>query len=759
MNNKKCDHAKSNPNEETAQSDSKRGKKSRNQKKLEAANKFHRDSQSRRSNVSFLTKASFLSKARVADKVESDTKKSDKFRERTPNVEERTSAQKDSKTAMLKERMTAKSGVSCTSKQDSKTAMLEEKMNSRHSSGAQSDSKAAMLTKRMDAKRFPSQSEHKASIGDKLISTEKLALSPIAETAKVSEEKNETSADGHERIIITTPEPKPKKPRSGVQRAVRAMLNALSCTNTRTLEAPTNNIIDKTVEDKEQQEEEETIERPEEEDTEEPIEEYTEEPEEEVYEEPIEEDTEEPEEYEDQEEVTSEQTMATYREEALYTSESGKNFAAETEAESLDGTIDSSLREHDDEFAEVNECEDSEEEYEEENERTEEKNEQSDEELGDDLNVHKAVRMPDQDPESVRTPALQKPKMHKLSKSLKQYMAEYQWKVASSGGLILPLYLQRECHDAENMIEDYSLEKVLTEWNCIRDFYDENQLQLLSSSDYEIVHVELNEDVRNVSLGRGVFAETLLAKEILTDEYVAIKILHEADDPWGLYREFTMLAKARKILGQAAPKFKGFLQVKRQSRYAPPEIKKDIHYFPVMEFCSLIPDSNMAMTMEYAVEQHKRGVKYFSKRQWARICLSLLDQVYTLERNDIHHLDLKGDNILLRYIADEVVPVIIDYGVARDAAPSDNCDTLFDPHPESDKLFPQTAPELFRQNYPLPTSDLFSVALAILEVNDAVFKVNKLDTMMKEYRSMTPETRLKYNKLKPMVHKILKKFL
>ena len=318
------------------------------------------------------------------------------------------------------------------------------------------------------------------------------------------------------------------------------------------------------------------------------------------------------------------------------------------------------------------------------------------------------------------------------------------------------LDLKRDCCSKEQLREDPELEEFLTKWDGVNDIYEEEQLSLLCSSDYTLI-TSLR---KLVTIGSGKTCRTLLAREKSTNELVIIKIVKKKYCTMGeMILEHTMQMMAHKAIGKHAPKIKGWLQVHPDSPLAFSD-KERIRYFPVMEFCSVIQDQPVALTLSQAIEEHNSGNKILSKKEWANVCMRLLELCNELQENNIHHLDLLTTNILLRFSEeDEVFPVLIDYGMAMRSEGNPQGEVLYDPAFEDIEEHPQVAPELYRQNHPLPSSDIYSVSYALGRINDHVLQLPEFSSTLSWYRDLEPSSRPNFADFYSRVQSNLNKYL
>ena len=214
-----------------------------------------------------------------------------------------------------------------------------------------------------------------------------------------------------------------------------------------------------------------------------------------------------------------------------------------------------------------------------------------------------------------------------------------------------------------NMIQDNSLEfeedlettdplfRALINANKeLKAYFGESVPKILNGAHYKVTSV----------VGRGSQGLVMLARNTADGKLYVIKMSNRLSNPNVVYRflkEFMFQEHAHSVLQGtcAVPEPKGFIRVEEGG---------GIIYMMVSEFCSVIPDAEAALSMNQAIKEHMNHKPILSLTEWRDVCVSLIDAVNTLQSNDIYHIDLKTDNILLQFIDDTVHPVIIDFGIS-----------------------------------------------------------------------------------------------
>ena len=312
--------------------------------------------------------------------------------------------------------------------------------------------------------------------------------------------------------------------------------------------------------------------------------------------------------------------------------------------------------------------------------------------------------------------------------------------IQTDDGLVFDL--AKDC--ATKPLHDPNMDRMREVW---RDINPKEKLPLLSSCQYSIVTSE----GKPVVIGNGSGKKLILAKENETQELVVIKISDDKDDALELVREFGMQNKAFDVLDGniGSPVFRGFLQVVRSSSFSG---KGNVRYFPVCEFCPAVSQLPFSLTVEQALDEHKQGRSLLTKDEWISMIQELLDAAKTYKENNICHLDINLNNVLLVFIEDRVFPVIIHYEFARNLNyKTRNGEPVFPPS-NVFRLHPHTAPELIELDHPLETSDLYSIAYIIRAINNQVLHCERLEWELRPYFDSEPQERYTNLSFKIMFH-------
>ena len=171
----------------------------------------------------------------------------------------------------------------------------------------------------------------------------------------------------------------------------------------------------------------------------------------------------------------------------------------------------------------------------------------------------------------------------------------------------------------------------------------------------------------------------------------------------------------------------------------------------VQQFCGVFPGSAVSLSLETALHEAQRNNELCSKKELEDISLKLLCAAQQLQTNSIHHLDIKGDNILLQLMGRELKIILIDYGSAFGTWSSGKR-SILQHCANAAQHFPQTAPELFILPRPFATSDFYSVAYMIMKISNVTGNT-KLGQEMESYRRVPPIKRKGFNNIYNTVKK------
>ena len=299
-----------------------------------------------------------------------------------------------------------------------------------------------------------------------------------------------------------------------------------------------------------------------------------------------------------------------------------------------------------------------------------------------------------------------------------------------------------EPHDRDVQIE-----------NCLsinQHRFNDLRINLLSGKDYELT-TEFTRGKPRL-LGEGTYGAVLLARDRGTNNYVVLKFIKkEHGQIEDIINEYSMQRKASKILraGCKTPNIVGIMKLSETSalnRYFN-------EYILVQEFCSSTPSSQFSMTVEEALEEHKRGKQIFSQKQWQHICLQLVSAAHQLNKGGIMHLDLKANNTLLQIRRNQLIVCVIDYGMAMGPKERVKRDTIFD----KSCINQYYGIEMFIYPYPFKYSDMYLISNIIEIVAKSVMRNKGLEDEMRFYRAVFPAVRDSDEVLKLKIKALYKK--
>ena len=314
--------------------------------------------------------------------------------------------------------------------------------------------------------------------------------------------------------------------------------------------------------------------------------------------------------------------------------------------------------------------------------------------------------------------------------------------IATADDLVIDL--AKDC--TRKALYDPNMDRMQEAW---REIHPREKLPLLSSSDYTVI----TSGGKPVVIRFGNQGKVILAKENQTQDLVVIKISDYNKDAVDLVVEFGMQNIAHDVLYGCigAPVFRGFLQVLRSS---PLSNERNFRYLPVCEFCPVVPQLPFSLTMQQALDEHKNGRSLITRDEWISIIHELLKAQKTFERNNICHLDLNLNNVLILFMEDRVFPIIIDYGCSRMLnSKNKSGEPIITASVFDTKLHhPHTAPELFELDHPLPTSDLYSIAYIVSCINQDILHCERLLWELRNYLNSKPHERYTHLTFKIKFH-------
>ena len=212
---------------------------------------------------------------------------------------------------------------------------------------------------------------------------------------------------------------------------------------------------------------------------------------------------------------------------------------------------------------------------------------------------------------------------------------------------------------------------------------------------------------QSVKVSQGVFGVVLLGIDKGNNCLVALKLFRKyaGCNLKSMLIEIGMATKAHYYLHQKSVKYLALLKLRNDSYWA----RDYQQYVSVCEFCAVIPGIPVAVTVQDAIMKYP--TRMISRTQWRDIFSMLIEITYILYQVNIFHLDLKPDNIILCFNQDQLHPVVIDFGLARDEKPYPG--PVFRHRGKGANYFRFIDPWLFHNNYPIWCSDLYAVIATI----------------------------------------------
>ena len=274
----------------------------------------------------------------------------------------------------------------------------------------------------------------------------------------------------------------------------------------------------------------------------------------------------------------------------------------------------------------------------------------------------------------------------------------------------------------------------------LKELFGNNMPQFLSSEGFE---VKMNTKKSPVIIGEGVECSILFAEETRTQKLVAVKLFKNKDyNIVQFLREYAYTRMSHNVLNGHVKgmEMKGIISLNRTVS------ESTFKYAMVLEFASLIPGSSATLTLNEAIDLgYELKFNIISQQNWAQIILALISATEQLKDNQICHLDLHGNNIMLGFTEKGVTLIIIDFGDAKGFYGSKH-EPLYKRKGDEDEVDGYIAPELFHQGIPLPTSDLYSVTYFALEIAELI-GLERLGKVFKKFRKSDPVNRKKHAKL------------
>ena len=224
--------------------------------------------------------------------------------------------------------------------------------------------------------------------------------------------------------------------------------------------------------------------------------------------------------------------------------------------------------------------------------------------------------------------------------------------------------------DAKDLAE--YLAKKIGKSMTLRQLYGPYKPPVLPPSEFEI----LKKNGKPYILGRGGFASVILARNIITQDLVAIKLTNkirkdEERHEDCMLKEVGLFLKGQEALNDGKPvALHGFLKIKDNS----PLAKYSHKLMPVLGVASLTPNDPVCISVRQAVDMMREdSVKLFTTQTWAQILMQILEGTNSMYESGVRHADLNSTNILLTVVGDEVKVSFIDFGLSKEVDEFDAC--------------------------------------------------------------------------------------
>ena len=312
------------------------------------------------------------------------------------------------------------------------------------------------------------------------------------------------------------------------------------------------------------------------------------------------------------------------------------------------------------------------------------------------------------------------------------------------------------CSSVPPIMEDPDVTRIMQKRRYLKDYFTSHPPCHLNSCDYVVADARRN----IIVAGRGNASKVLCGVVLTLNQYVAVKMTKCSDPIKEELMDKTKLHKMHKILNEfrfqekahhvlhgsvcTVPKPIGFLRLKSNPRW-----KNYLRYVIVSEFCGVLPTVPIGLDLAAVLncEHHENSI--LNKSEWKEIILALIDALKLLQDNDIYHIDLQPQNIMLQFLDEgkSVFPVIVDFGRGTN---SRNWYKRFKGDHDEHKWID---PLLFQyQGNPHPTTDLYSLSYTISLISEKI-QLTSLQNEMQNYMKLEPSERPEHQEFRDLVNK------
>ena len=275
----------------------------------------------------------------------------------------------------------------------------------------------------------------------------------------------------------------------------------------------------------------------------------------------------------------------------------------------------------------------------------------------------------------------------------------------------------------------------------LKELFGDNMPTLLGSKQFEI---KMRTPEAPFILGQGTASTVFLAEDTQTKQLFAVKLFNDKHyDIKAFLREYIYTKLSYTVLNGHV---KG-LDVKGIISMNSAMSKSVFKYGMIIEYASLVPGSATTLTLNEAIALGENShFNVISPQNWAQIILSLISAAEQMKDNGMAHLDLHGDNMMIQFTENnEIALTVIDFGDAQGFY--GNMDVPIYLRTEDDDEDGYSDPALFHQGIPLPTSDLYAVALYAFEIADFL-ALDRLKRSLKSFREMDYKNRIDHETLR-----------
>ena len=242
--------------------------------------------------------------------------------------------------------------------------------------------------------------------------------------------------------------------------------------------------------------------------------------------------------------------------------------------------------------------------------------------------------------------------------------------VANMNTRRLNLNFSEDCTYPQSKTQDKVLKKMISQDTELNHHFANAPARFLNGERYELM---MTDQTYPIQIKTSDSSFVLLGVDKEDNSFVAVKIYQKGKriDEQRILVEFMLQEKAHVILNGGfvcrAPRPIGFLRLKKKR-----DFEDIVPLLTVMEWCNFVPNHYIGLSLYDAVQHDKDKVtdkeRLVNKRDYATICMSLINAVNAMQRNQVFHLDIKEENVMLKHIEEDedtkVVPILTDFSVS-----------------------------------------------------------------------------------------------